>query len=792
MITRNSDATHFISAALYSHAEAWDKAIGRENYILGRDLPFNDDELQENANWCSNYNFGMGVAVTDSVVRDNVTEILRALDFNEINFVAFDKRVHKTEVSAFLQYEEMRHSIAERLQYAFGNFISKDPGFCTMVCKSEYQIFLFGYAAHVEDIRNYLPKVMRFTEIAFEDHTPIDNIGRFASFDLIKGDYLLNILESLENEDDDVILCEEDSTHICSNGWNKKLLNQVVCRIFTSNEECQGLLRERANLTKENETIIQCMNWEDINFLIQGKGRVWAAQNLNNIYIGRIYEPCGSGVVENHVLLCGDPQNMSSVSSANSEGIVYHRYHKDKSYDEIIVMVRDFAVMNSEYIHEIEGASRMLARHALRYDIRRNELDNQNLMGGSVWLEASDPYSKLDRAVDLTVKGGIIQVGDSVKPSQFQPEINLSHAANGVQMEKMEFAELFSSYRPNVKLSNRPNKDEVQMAQAQINAVKTGDIPIKLNLYSKVLTNCFRRLSSGRFMSKSLNQYRKRFIECVRAEFQGEVDLTDENIKELLSLVQDVKISPVHTDPQMLAQAITSATSSAARKRFTRMLMRAYGFSSSEIRGMMEIEDYGREAEIAALENAAFETTSEVAFSRAQDHVTHLNAHYYKVDRKFNGVRNGEDPVAAMNYARNALLNTSMHLEAVKASVYLRKYASDFEKMQNQLEAALSQLAAQVQRMVQQQQEQGGQQQGQMQISPELQRKFYEDQIKLENKLKTANIRTQHAQQLAEQRQAFNMRLKEQQAQHEAALREKKTEAEVNSTVVKSAAKMLA
>lgn len=795
MITRRVDANALISTAISSHAQIWEEAKESEDYIVRMETPFDDEKLQEEAKWSHNYNYGRGRAELKQSVKENVSEINRSLSLLELEFEKFDKKKHNDRVLSFLQFPELAEEIAERLSFTFADFVDKQQVFSTFVLRAEYMNFLFGYAAAVNDPRSYLPDVVHFCNIAFEDHTHVNDIKKFVVFDVLKGDFFFDKLEKYKQYDAKVkMLSKEDDTWLNGAGWNVKALEELVCSVYSENPDALAVLKANKNPSgaknadgTEKHLIYE--TWEDISILTSEKGRMWCYVNLNNISIAKVYELDDERLTESYVFLGGATDAYVRSELSTVRDILYQKTSKVRGQDDVIALINDFSIDGTNYIHDITGAGKMLAEHSLRYDIKRNITEDKLLLSGSILVTRTSAKSILNRSSDIQVRGGITFIGDGIELAQMQQRLDVSDSLLSLGQEKEEHKDLFAHYKTNTQLSNRPTKDEVQFVNSEAYSQRSSDIPLKLKAYSKVMTNAFKKLASDDFVSSNLQKTRKEFIDNIISEFH-EYDLDEAKVEKILSAVKAVVINPVLSDREAIGQALSYASTSQARKRLTKMLLMSYGFSHRQVKDIIDIEEYGKDAEVAAFENAVFEQTGEVAFGLGQDHILHLNAHFYKVDRKFQGVSAGEDPVAAFNFARNALLNTRQHLNILTNNVFYQKYVKDFTKMQVELERKLKELGQMLDDMKKQAAKEG-QQQGQPQITPEMQEKFYQDRIKLMNKLETSAARTKQAQELRVQQQEFNQAMKQKQIDFELQQKQRMAEVEVDTTLAKKAANMV-
>lgn len=789
MITSKQDANRLISACIHSHRYAWESALDSEDYVMRLRPPLDAEMLKEKAIWAHNYNYGKGRNEVKRAVKENVQEISKAISLVEVEFVKYDKKKHNNKLLNFLQVPELRQAIEERIAYTFGDFIEQDQSFNMFISKAEYMNFMFGYASVCGDNASYVPNVIHFCDIGFDDHTPLNDVQKFVLFETKKASFYFDKLRSIIKSDTpcDTVLDKEDGSYITSDGWNKEELIKLVCSVFNDAESGQPLneLRLAKNITDE-KVEVKYENWEDISLINDRMGYSWCLSNLNNIYTARCFEITRKCVNEVTVYLSSTQNRQDRSEYEASRGILHVKKHPKASQDDLIVMIYDFSVDGSVYIHDVSGASRVLSEHSQRYDIKVNAREDSMYLSSLTWFSSNQSGGIAQFGDVIAVGGGIAVVADQgLTPMIFKQRMDNSEMSVSVAQEEQVFNQSFSAYKPNTQLSNRPTKDEVQFVNSEAYAARAGDIPFKLKAYSKIITNAFKKLASSAFMSYNLEAQQEKFLSMLEQEFSAE-DLKRDEIIKILQQVSCVRVSPVQSDREAIMQAMGFAGTSAARKRLTRMLLLSFGFSPNQIRSMIEMEEYGNDASIAALENNAFKDTAEIAFSPGQDHMLHLNAHFYKFDRTVKMVKEGEDPVVGFNTLRNGLQNTAQHIQAMSMNAFYRNNIKDYQKWQKMFENDLKELGQMLDQAKQNAQQSGGQ----MQISPELRQKLQENEIKLREKLRIQQIRTENAQQQKIEQQKFNQQLQKQKADFDSQMKAQKTQSEINATMAKAAAEM--
>lgn len=816
MIKKTIDASCVINAAIRSHLSSWSQSLETEKYVIKGDPPFDDEEQKDNGlSWQSNWNYGKGKARAEQVISKNVTEVSKAITLLDVMFESFNKKKHGSDkIYEFLLIPEMRADFAERIGAAFfETVLERTQEMDTVVRRGEYESFLFGYAACVHDQTSIFPTIQPYSNIAFEDHTDPDNIGRFVVFDIVKGEYLYNIYKKIrtkgvstedaytEANEAQVYTYGEGCPEFTASGWNEHALLLLICEQFNLREDCLAQINPDGKKTTSNgidadssEWLRTFTTWEDISLLEAKMSPYWCQINMNNIYLAKVFEIDSDGALyENYCAMNGPVAFAADYVAGIKFDILYHRKRANMRQEHLINIIRDVNVENSVYIHDIKGNGAFVGEAALRYDIFRNTLNDKFTLSGLPWIHTPGG-GLMDKNTEIRVFGGMVMVGQNMEIVPNQIRIDLAAHIQALQIEDQEYQQNMQHIQPKTQLSNRPTKDEVNFINSQAASVNSADIPQKLKTYTNIVTRVLLNTVDEKMSLQAKDKILiDMFMSALVDEF-SDMNLSKENIVKILKCVSLAQVSPVMSDRDAIQSALQITSTASARKRLQRTFLSTFGFSRRMIRDIMEAEDYGHDAELASIENNMFENTREVVFGLGQDHITHLQAHFHKIDQKFNGLQAGEDPVRAHLYVTNALTNTALHVNAIAESIFYKDRAKDYVKIQKYMEQKLKELSVELdkQRAAAQAEAQKGQQQGgPMNLPPEVQAKFYLDRIKLMEKIETSKQRTQVAQQLKLQNFALDQELKKQKANADLEMKKTKTDADVNANLAKKSVEML-
>ena len=793
MIKTKIDASVVINAAIASHRTTWGLAKNTKAYIIDMEPPFDDEKLKDEANWSSNWNFGTARAKAQGIISKNVSEVTKSASLCDIVFEKFDKEKHgKDKVYSFLEQPELIAEFSERIGAILSEkIIESEPNIDSIIKRSEFDAFLFGYSAVVSEDTSIFPSPVSYRDIAFEDHTNADDIKRFVVFDVIKGSYLYNIFTSMKSDSETVEyshdLSDDRYPKFKSNGWNEDALEKILCKIFTENEEALSVLEGRKGKGDDNIKL-RFESWEDINLLSKEMGDIWCGINTNNVYLAKIYEINEDGdYMETYCVLSGPVlgADQSFVASIK-EDIVYQKEKESVVQKDVISIIVDSSIEGSRYIHDIKGSGKIVAEAGLRVDILRNTIQDKLVLAGSTWIYAGNSLTQ--RNMDLKVIGGVVVLGQGteVVPNMVRQELGDHLSILG--LENQEHNSNMSHIDPNTRLSNRPTKDEVNFVNSEAYSIRSSDIPVKLKAYGNVISSIVKKLVSDNILNKKEEKIRDEFINSVIYEF-SDMDLDKKDVIKILETISGVVLTPVMSDRQAIQEAMSMASTSSARNRLTRMYLSTFGFNRRQIRDIVSNEEYGKDAELAAIENAMFNNTKEVVFSLGQDHMIHIPAHFFKIDQKFKGIEAGEDPVSAYNYVLNALSNTELHISAIGNSVFFKNRYKDFNKAQEYFRTKVKQLAAMLDQMKQESAKEGSNQ-NEGELTPELKNKFYLDRIKLIEKINMSKERAQASQEMKSASFQFDQELKAKKLDAEIENKSKKAETDVNLTLAKKSAEM--
>lgn len=784
-ISTPSDASIIVNSAVNSHSDLWSSIKKTEEFLIDYRRPIDPNELKEKGlEWKNNWNYGKGRTLIEQGVSNNVTDIFRSIVLIETELNKFDKEKHKEPIFEFLENDRLRRKLSQAISFCFGEILENDTRTHTFLREIEYNSFTWGFSPILRTKQNYFGSPIPIRNIAFEDRTRIDNIGDFVVFDVLKSQDLLYIYDNGKISNTAEI--EGRTVSVFSNGWIKEGIEDIIIGSLKDNQEVNSLhksLKEFSPFKSKGENgDVDISSWEDISLLLKSKGSTWLCHNVNNIFIARIFtKERDKSIVETIIRLQDNPSERANFSTNTYDMFLYQKKYNDASINNFLNIIFEFGINETGFIHSIRGVSKQIAEESLRYDFKRNCIEDKLLVNGSLLITTPDSLSS--EAVKLQTFGPytILPEGVVMVPNQIKQD--LAEHISSIRLDDLEFKERTQHYFPRIKLSNRPNKDEVQLQGQQYNYTKSSKNTYKLIDYSSLFTTIIKDLISLDFDEKIDNEKQSLFFSHILCELD-EYEIEKDDLIKLLKEIKCVKLNAVNDDIESLRLAADMARSSEAKLRITKQILLALGFSREEIKSFIEGADSGTQIERAALENAAFYNTSEVVFDVSQDHVSDLDLHFAKIDRILKGVQGGEDPIRNFNYMTNALSNTEKHVSALKQSYFHKNKFPQYFQLQAYFVEKANELAGIIKKLKEQQQD--GQQQ-----SGELTKKIQLKEFELMKKIERTNIQSRAT---AERKLAefkFKMKMKQEDHEAEKKYKEELAKLEVELKQLQSASKLI-
>ncbi len=169
-------------------------------------------------------------------------------------------------------------------------------------------------------------------------------------------------------------------------------------------------------------------------------------------------------------------------------------------------------------------------------------------------------------------------------------------------------------------------------------------MPFKLKGYAGVLYLVINSLFQEHSPNSRVDKIRDKFIDEVIESLEA-YSLERSDVEKMISCIDSVKLTPVLQDRDALSTAIGIAGNGRARNILQKMFLATFGFSRRFIKQILDDQQYGYDAELAAIENSMFETTREVVFGldkiilrtwmRISTRLALSSMHYHKAQTPF-------------------------------------------------------------------------------------------------------------------------------------------------------------
>lgn len=780
------DAKLMVQNAISAHASQWEKIQNTVDYLMEYRRPVDEQTLKENdMGWRNNWNYGRGRMFVEQGVISNVMDVIKTLAMMQVNFNQFNPEKHKQQIYQFLSSDRFRYIFGNTICEIFSDILEEDVRFNDFLTRIEYCAYLFGYSPVIRDKFTYLGKPVFLTEVAFEDRTDIFQIFNWVVFDNIKGEQLLQKVDRIKNlklqtspynNDDD------ESINVYENGWVKEGIEEIFCRILENNEEIKNHVKNgelNVGSFDKDKTELKITQWEDVETIRRFKGSIWMANNVNNISIAKIFgTDAGGNIIETHIvcnkaLIEAEDSDCPQFSCETYSNILYIKNLKKIPYTRLLNLVKEFALSSTGYIQDIKGVSKQIVEESVRYDTKRNNIEDKLILVSSLIL------SKTDDLEDPSIKvlGPVTYLSPGVNFAPNQIKIELGDHIQSMNQDEQDFRNRVFHYNPQIQLSNRPTKDEVKLRGSEQQFNRSAKIPSKLRdyavLFHNMLIDLFEEDFDNPMDSRMKKEFRTRLVNAL-----SEFNITDKNLDKIIKEISSITLHQVNNDTASIQTAMPFAQNSDGRMKLIRSFLLSLGFSRQDVNMFVKVADFGYQIEQAALENAAFYNTSEVVFDDSQDHIGHLTTHFAKIDRVIKGIQGGEDIVAGFNYITNALTNTEKHVNAIGSSFFFKNRFKEFAGIQK----TFVKTAKQISDIINKKKEENRQNKSSdMTIPPEELRKIQLLEWQAQEKNKRTNwLTAQSAQRKAVE---FEQKLKMKQAEVASDMKNKKDLADLQSQI---------
>lgn len=764
-IVSDADTAKTIVDGVYqSNDKMWQLISMMEQHIDGR-RPVDQEKLKESGrSWQSNTNYGKARSRIEGVVSENVDSVLSALLLMGVTFKPNDDKVEKDEDLAFLMQPDLRDYAGSCIEAALNDLVDEDERTLPYINMLEYNTTNWGWTVSVRDINHdYLGNAQHVRSIGFIEKARPEQVGDFVCFDTLNGrDLWKRYIETIKSENKALMPNCEPPSHKAPNSWIIEGLEEALFYAyegqFESDEKHNGALfsfRDQilpefmkssglaiAKTEKINVSKIYTFEFESntvtITWVAYGNG--WKGGYLyENGPIGRFPGKSDSAY----------PRGVT-VTGQSPKHLLYQRTVKFKSKSEIMDLLFDTGFSTSGFLQDIRGLARYAVEDGIAHNKLRNDLMDKMRIAGCLAIEKRNNL-RGGTGPKLAPMAGLLVMDPEYAFTATQPKVDLSNQVTMLTIQEREYSRETSNHNPEVsnKLTSRPVSREVEEVSGEVRRTRGTKLNIKLRCYAGVFTGILRAMAHnlGDPAESSLKQNpeAKRGFDIFTEKLKASLAIlnidSDAKLKKLLDRVDRISLENVLGDPEAIAEQISMAESPYHRVKFSRMLMIARGFSRRDVAQrwpLMEMPTNMNDEWMAALENAAFETTSEVVFSPSHHHISHLNIHFPKAFGLLEQIQQAPDPVPLFNWLNRLTEHIGFHVDSVLKTKYLVEETKlKYLKSYKELLLAIAQIKKQIEAMARKLAEQQQQAQAQQpQVDPETQAKIENDRIKLQENMR--------------------------------------------------------
>jgi hypothetical protein len=765
LINGPSTAIEYVDNIYQHHREMWDTIKAMEDHIDGK-RPIPQEELKKAGRlWANNWNYGKARSKLEKTTAENVDTVLNSISMMNLEFKKPKDKELEDPDFAWLSNDEIKDSVSIVLEGGLIEAIDTEKRIIAFLNSVEYNTNTWGWCAIVNDPnRDWLGCPQHIRSIGFPKKTKPDEVTSFCIFDTIEADYIWRKWHDIKGDNLSVSYYGDGQPyHKHSSDWVLEGLEEAI--YFNFNGECLS--------GDKNNNVLH--RFEEIlpDFVARTS---WTVNNTSSVHIATIYNvekegkqltktviAYGNGwkgeVVNGTVkrTLSGHGQNAGDERSPSH--FLFQQTINVDGINEVLDLVFESGFTTNGYIHEMRGLARACVEDSLRFNRKKNSIENKALFSGAPFLKKNS-IGTGDAGPKLLPSQGFVILGDGYDLVEKQPNFDLSSQLISINADEEHYLRETQHFDPSLsgRVSSRPVTAEIDAMSAEVKRIEGSKISIKLKCYSEVLTGIIKNLAFKLEYESAV-----KYEHGVQKSFDRLIDMmleglslynitTKQQLLKVLKMVDYVRLEPVNTDATAIGEQLSMATTPYRRLKLNRMLALARGFSRRDINTLHPLQpktDSLDKTKMAAVENILFRTSEEVVFSPNDDHLGDLDIHLPKVYALMEMIQaGGIDPAEGYNWLARIMQHSGMHLDALLKTPYIldqikEKYLKTYKDLmvaQVGIKTMVEEYAKQLAK--QQEQQAAAQQQGQ-QMDPKDQAKIEMEWAKLQNKEEIAALRSQ-------------------------------------------------
>lgn len=798
----------YVDGIQASHNDFWNMIKLMEEHLEGK-KPKDPAKLKAQGKlWSNNWNYNKGRAKLEKLVAENIDTVLNAVHLMSVSFDELTDEELLDEDYAWLMDEQIKLIVASMIERVFIDTIDREHRLLPYLNRLEYNSTAWGWAAATRDIRrDWMGCAHHVRAIGFEDKTRPEKVNGFVTYDTIQGKELWRLWKKYQNSR---FLEEfEDTAHQKYNkspsGWVVEGLEEALYHcyngkfnadgrpegVLTSFEDILPLYMERNSYTMLNTDNVSIAKIHTFEFEA-GKytttylsfGNNWRAEEANGRF--RRYE-------KNHV-------NFDDMQAYEPKFFLFQKTEAIQDQAEVLNIIIDSGFTQNGYIHEMRGLAKYCVEDSIRFNRKKNSIEDKLLFSGSPHLQKTAAGDG-EGGPKLIPSQGYTVMARGYQFVPDQPQFDLSNHMNSIMMDEQHYLRETSHFNPDVtgKLSSRPVTAEVDAATAEVQRIEGAKLDIKLltydSLFLMILKGLAFHLGGEDNMESNLLPEAKRGFEFFKEEMLAELTIygidDDERLKKVINKVGSVGLEKVTTDIDAILEQLSQARDEFTRNRLMRMLAFAQGFSRKDVKLMHPITPHPMTSDgvrVASIENEMFKETQEVVFNESDPHITHLDTHFPKLFGLFETISQTQgDPLPTFNWINRLSGHIAFHVDALLTIPYIVdeikvKYLEAHRDSLETIEGIQKEIEMMMEELQKAQEEAAANQEGQQQIDPKVQAEIENRRFELINKEQIAAQRSQFRAEEKAKQSEFDRRLKEQTHQqklkHQAELQNLKMQVE--------------
>lgn len=738
-------------------------------------LPKDPEQLKaNNLEWTSNVPYGKAFLQLQNETTNRLGVFIASLSFLQLYLKPHSLGEDRDELQFYYTNPIFQQEIQNALGACLVGYLLKDVDWMQFLLTTSFNTVSWGYSTCIAQQNSPYSFCPDIRDICFEPEAKIENVKTAVWFNEQSALDVYRIY--LEN-------CLQAENPL----WDREALEDAL--FYAIQDLPTG---------DNNASILNTYkNWQTIypeylsggrtlrHDLANGKNIIWA-YIINEEFDGSvtltIYEYFYQGFAGSNV--------PATTSSRNGLRLAFQENFKDEEFGDKFRLIRNSGISTSTLLQRMKGLAPFAYEAGVEYDYFRNNQNDAVTIHSALKFQ---PESELqDQAFKISFYGGMM-----LFPTAF-PLMRVDNTAQvlSASVEMLRFMDeehrrMTDVFSPQVagKLTDRATNQQVLEISNEVAQAKQDSSAIFLFDLEKELLAVLKRIKSNP-KGKQFKKNRE-IRESLSKQLQVEIldkyvpDLDIDALDFLDQVIEDIyriDLSYMTNNVPRLQKLIEISPNQTSQNYYRRRLAAALSVPYVEQQTYFSItaekDAFSGQVSLAALENNALWDTRELPVQPIQDHVTHLQSHFFRANEVVQSLQRGVDPVEVFKWVSNCLEHCRFHLEELaydQLNIRLYENFVDFfkglEKQQKAIEKIAQRAAQAIQQQAAAQQQGGGQspEEAELRAEIEMDRRRLEADIEIRqeaSKSRQAQLRDnqQFKQSLQRENADFSTELKSQQA----------------------------